>query len=126
MAKTWTIELAVVSAALAVVFRISGGGSVELLGSLAVLAGFAHAQVSDRMAEREARRVNPDVHCWRWSRRYFVLKELLWLAYFVAHRSWAALAGVGIFLLYPAWRSWYRGRYWGALDRNIQKAIGPE
>lgn len=101
------------------------GGAVEWLGAAAVLAAFAHGQVSDRLAEharktdRYAANANGHLgmpvresrhhaYCWRWSLRYFVAKESLWLVYFVAHRSWSALAGVFVFLAYPLWRRWYR------------------
>jgi hypothetical protein len=125
--RTWQVELAVVAAVLLAVFLATRGGAVEAVGSLAVLASFAHGQVADRMAEH-ARLTDelacgvcenagiPRVaaralaHCWRWSTRYFVAKELLWLVYFVAHRSWSALVGVGVFLAYPLWRKWWRGR----------------
>ena len=65
---------------------------------------------ADEKAEREAARAHPEVACWRWSLRYYVAKELLWLAYFVAHRSWSALVGVVVFLAYPAWRRLWRSR----------------
>jgi hypothetical protein len=50
------------------------------------------------------------VECYRWARRYFVTKELFWCAYFALRGSWSALAGVGLFLLYPLWRRWWRKR----------------
>src|SRR5690242_14186579 len=97
---TWKIELLFVVAVLGTVFFLTGRQPSEALGVLAVVLTFCHAQVSDRMAEREAKRVVPEVHCYRWSLRYFVGKEAVWLAYFVMHKSWSALAGVGIFLAY--------------------------
>lgn len=104
----WQLELFIVASILVVVLVETGSQPAEALGTIAVILTFCHAQVSDRMAEREARRVTPDVHCYRWSLRYFVAKEAVWLAYFVMHKSWSALAGVGIFLVYPLWRRWYR------------------
>lgn len=109
--KTWHIELAVVAAVLSAVALLSGGSLVEWIGTLAVLASFAHGQVSDRLAEREAARERPAVHCHRMSGRYFIAKEALWLSYFVTHRAWSALAGVLLFLLYPAWRRFWRTRH---------------
>ena len=44
----------------------------------------------------------------RWAGRYFLGKELLWCVYFIAHGSWSALAGVGLFLAYPFWRRLWR------------------
>lgn len=108
--KTWQYELAAVALVLGLVVATSRGGWAEVLGALAVLAAFAHAQVSERMAEKQAAKATPDVVCHRWSLRYFVAKELLWLAYFVAHRSWSAIVGVVVFLAYPLWRKWWRTR----------------
>jgi hypothetical protein len=108
--KTWVWELAFVWVVLIGVVAVTHGGPVEGVGTMAVLATFAHAQVAERMREKEALKSRPDVHCHRWSTRYFFAKELLWLSYFIAHRSWSALVGVGVFLAYPFWRSWWRAR----------------
>lgn len=102
--KTWHGEWLVVGTVLLVVALASGGGLLELVGAGAVLLSFGHASVADRLAEREAARARPSVHCYRWARRYFVGKEVLWCAYFTAHGSWSALAGVGLFLAHPLWR----------------------
>ena len=121
MIRTWQLELAAVAAILVAVALAAGGGPIELLGAGAVALSFAHAQVADRLAEAERERrayvTFPDgdddahaVACHRWATRYLVGKETLWLAYFVAHRSWTALAGVGLFLAYPLWRRWWRAR----------------
>jgi hypothetical protein len=108
--RTWMLELGVVAAILAAVCATTRGGAIEAVGALAVIAAFAHAQVAERMREKEAARAVPDVHCHGWLTRYFFVKELLWLSYFIAHRSWSALVGVGVFLLYPLWRKWWRAR----------------
>lgn len=108
--RTWHIELGVVAAILLAVAIATGGGVIELLGAGAVTLSFAHAQVADRLAEREASRARPSVVCHRWATRYLIGKEALWLAYFVAHRSWSALAGVVLFLAYAPWRRWWRAR----------------
>jgi hypothetical protein len=106
--RTWHIELAAVASILVAVALLTDPGLVELLGAGAVTLSFAHAQVADRLAEREASRARPSVACHRWATRYLVGKETLWLAYFVAHRSWSALAGVVLFLAYAPWRRWWR------------------
>jgi hypothetical protein len=118
--KTWQLELATVAAILVGAVVLSGKGWIEYLGAAAVLASFGHAQVADRMVERQEieSRFTANmlgnggsatfVHCYRWSLRYFIAKEALWLGYFVAHRSWSALVGVGVFLAYPLWRKLYR------------------
>ena len=129
------VELGIVAIVLLTVSKLSGGGGIELIGAFAVIASFAHAQVADRLAEAEGQRreraldrtrfiarvkinelmdevqdQNVAVHCYQWAARYFTAKEALWFVYFVAHRSWSALAGVGLFLLYPVWRRWWRRR----------------
>lgn len=91
-----------------VAIALIGGGALELVGAGAVLLSFGHAQVADRLAEREAARDAATVKCHRFATRYLVGKESLWLVYFVLHRSWTALAGVGLFLAYAPWRAWWR------------------
>lgn len=98
----------VVAIVLATVAIATGGAALEFVGAAAVLLSFGHAQVAERLAERDAARSKPGVDCHRWATRYLVGKEVLWCAYFVLHGSWAALAGVALFLAYPAWRRWWR------------------
>lgn len=59
--KTWMVEHAVVALILATVVRVTGGSMVEWIGAAAVLCGFGHASVSNRLAEREAARAAPEV-----------------------------------------------------------------
>jgi hypothetical protein len=106
--RTWQIEAAVALLALATIAIISGNSAIEWVGVGAVWLSFMHGQVSDRLVERQAKLDTPDVHCWRFARAYFIGKELLWVAYFIAHRSYSALVGCALFLAYPAWRAWYR------------------
>lgn len=109
--RTWVLESSAVAAVLCAVAVASDNRPAEWIGTCAVIASFMHGQVSDRLAEREAARDRPVVHCHPWAVRYFVAKEVLWLVYFVAHRSWSALAGVALFLLYPVWRRYWRSRH---------------
>lgn len=106
--RTWQLESAVALGVLSLVAVLGGNHATEWLGVGAVWLSFMHGQVSDRLVERQARLERPEVHCWRYSRLYFAGKELLWVAYFVAHRSYAALVGCALFLAYPVWRAWYR------------------
>lgn len=110
--RTWMIEAGVVATVLAIVSIIKGGW-LEWVGAGAVLLSFMHGQISDRhsgASERQAAEGDVQVECWRWSGRYFVGKEVLWVVYFIAHRSWSALVGSALFLLYPLWRKWYMSR----------------
>lgn len=106
--RTWQAELATVATVLGTVLVVTQAPVVEVIGSSAVLVSFAHVQVSDRLAEREAARDRPEVHCYAWARRYFITKEILWLGYFVSKGAWSALVGCALFLAYPAWRAWWR------------------
>lgn len=105
--KTWIVEAYVVAAVLVWTAAMTGH-AVEWIGSGAVFFAFMHAQVADRLAEREEARKQPDVDCYKMAGRYFLAKEVLWCLYFVAHKSWTALIGVGVFLLYPLWRKLWR------------------
>lgn len=109
--KTWHAELAVVAVVLTAVVIATGAAAVEWIGAAAVLGTFAHAQVADRLAEKDAAREKPSVECHKWATRYLVGKESLWLVYFLIHQSWSALAGVGLFLAFPLWRRWWRRRH---------------
>lgn len=106
--RTWQWEAAFVAAVLFIVVLATGNSLKEWIGAAAVLLTFMHAQVSDRMAEDQAAKPVPTVDCFSWSTRYFVMKEFLWLAYFLMSQTWSALVGVVIFLAYPAWRKFYR------------------
>lgn len=112
--KTWQVELIVVGNLLAVVGIQTARPEnyyAELIGALAVVLTFAHVQVADRLAERAAADEwvgVQTVECHRWARRYLLGKEICWLLYFVALGAWSALVGVGVFLFYPFWRSYYR------------------
>lgn len=107
MIRTWHVERAVAALVLAVVALAAGGG-VQWIAALAVLGTFAHMQISDRLAEREAVRTISAVECHALAVRYLVAKELAWVAFFALTGSWTALAGVPLFLLYPLWRRWWR------------------
>lgn len=109
--RTWKLEASVAAIVLATVVLLGGNKLLEWIGALAVLLTFMHAQVTDRLAEREAARPKPEVPCFRWAQRYFVCKETLWLLYFVFHHSWSAITGVILFMLYPAWRQYWRKRH---------------
>jgi hypothetical protein len=106
---TWAFEAMIVALPLGTVAAFRGQW-IEWVGAAAVLASFMHAQVADRMAEKQSAMAKPDVTCFRWTLRYFVMKEGLWFAYFVALGAWSALVGVLVFLLYPIWRQAYRAR----------------
>ncbi len=109
--RTWMVELATVAWALAMVVIITGAPPIEWVAAGGVLASFAHGQVADRLAEKEAARAAPEVDCHRMARRYYLAKEMLWCAYFLARGAWAALVGCLLFILYPVFRAAWRRRH---------------
>ena len=114
--RTWMLEWVVVFSILATVTILTGNKPVEWIGTFAVLFTFGHAAISNRLTERQEKMSVPDVECYKWSDRYFILKEMLWFVYFLLYRSYAALVGVIIFIFYPFWRKAYRK--WKPLGRN--------
>lgn len=82
--------------------------SIEILAAIAVILTFGHAQIADRLAEKEAQKDIPEVDCYRKMWYYFVGKEMFWFLYFFMNHSYSALVGVFVFLAYPVWRSIYR------------------
>ena len=113
--KTWVYEFIIAAAALVLVALITHKGLVEWLGVLAVLVTFGHAQIADRLHEREAYRYSIDkkveVECYWELNYYFYTKEILWFVYFCFLGAWSALVGVCIFLLYPLWRKYWRKKH---------------
>jgi hypothetical protein len=111
--RTWHLELSVVALVLSAVALITSNNLIQWIGVGAVTLTFAHAQVATRLAEREEHRGRSQatVECYYMAQRYFVGKELLWLVYFVLLQAWTALVGVGLFLVYPIWRRWWRQRH---------------
>lgn len=109
--RTWHVEALVVATVLIVVNLAGHTKPREWMGALGVLLTFLHGQVASRMAERDAARASPDVPCSPWSGRYFVLREIAWSTYFLWGSAWSPLAGCALFLVYPAWRRWWRQRH---------------
>lgn len=105
--RTWHFEMGVVALVLGVVTLWRGSGP-ELIAATAVLLTFGHASVAERMRERQAAQTDPEVPCHRWSWGYFMLKEALWVAYFLTIDAYAALVGCAVFCVYPWWRMWWR------------------
>lgn len=110
--RTWHAELLVVAIVEVAVtaWHVVGGGDLlrEGVCALAVCLSFAHAQVADRLAERDAARARPSVECHRWASRYLVTKELAWTTLFALTGTWSAIAGSALFALYPLWRRLWR------------------
>ena len=106
--RTWQIESLIVAVVLYLVWFFTGHTATDLLAANAVLFTFKHAQVADRMVEQQAIMVSPDVHCHQKANVYYLVKEVLWVGFFLSAHSWAALVGCGVFLFYPLWRKLWR------------------
>jgi glutamate/tyrosine decarboxylase-like PLP-dependent enzyme len=122
--KTWHLEGSVVWGALAGAVLLLGRADDwrEWVAVLGVGFGFHHASVADRLREAEEMRFrqgnfyNPEgpgvfahhVECVEWLSRYWVAKEVVWVAYFLATGAVAPLVGCAVFLAHPFWRKWYR------------------
>ncbi len=107
--KTWKKEMLVVSSLLLLVnFLTHKLFTIEILAAIAVILTFGHFQISTRLSEKESLKLNPDVSCYNKLLFYTVGKEMLWFVYFLMNKSYSALVGVLIFLLYPVWRRWRR------------------
>lgn len=110
--KTWHFEASFVALVLLIVIVGTGGPWIEWVGSAAVFFGFCYASVSFRMSEQVAYHEQQTgvtvVSCYKWSTRYYFLKEVLFFAYFAGIGAWSALVGVFVFILYPLWRRLWR------------------
>lgn len=106
--KTWKIEACVVAFVLFVQLFFTHFNLPEIICSLAVFFTFLHAQVADRMQERQAILEKPDVECYWKSNWFFGIKEFLWIVFFLMIHSYAALSGAILFSIYPFWRKYWR------------------
>jgi Flp pilus assembly protein TadB len=124
--KTWHVEAAFDVILLGSVVLVTEPLSlVAWLGALAVWLSARHASVADRLREAEEHRQQhehlvpvgavglplarlPGVSCVVWLDRYWVAKELCWIAYFSLLGAWPALVGALRFLVWPWWRRFYR------------------
>ena len=107
--ETWMAESAVVALILGVVAYLTGNRLVDWIGAGAVLYGFKHASVSHRLAESQEAKPIPEVSCYRKLQQFFIIKEVLWVTYFIMLGSYVPLVGCGIFILSPFW--WQR-KFW--------------
>lgn len=108
--RTWMYEALFVALFLFCSLLYKDFEITEVICSFAVFATFLYGQVSDRMQEKQSEKENPDVECYKWSNRYYISKEIMWILYFFMINSYAALIGAFIFLIYPFWRKLYKNK----------------
>lgn len=106
--KTWHYEAIVIGAVLIAQLFFTRFTYQEIICSLAVFFTFLHAQIADRMQERQAILETPDVHCHWKLNWFFTIKEFLWITFFLMTSAYAALTGAILFFLYPFWRKYWR------------------
>lgn len=106
--RTWKIEATVVLLLLVASLFLKEIFYQDIICCFAVWVTFLHAQVADRMQEKQAKMVTPDVECFKWSNRYFLLKEAMWIVFFLTIGSYPALVGSITFFIYPYYRKIYR------------------
>ncbi len=110
---TWHYEAAVVAIVLFAVAFVTSPDMGEApytkflivwLSALAVFGSFLHPKVGYRMAEALKAAGASDTSCYEWSGKYWLVKEVTWLAVFLLSGAYPAVAGALLFILYPAWR----------------------
>lgn len=106
--RTWHVEILVVGVVLVTVTLLTKPDWVNWITTLAILFTFNHAQIGDRLQERQAVKEVKDVPCYHKLNKLFVVKELLWITAFLLMHNYAAIVGSGLFALYPYWRKLYR------------------
>jgi hypothetical protein len=106
--RTWYFETAFAVAVIVSTTLATATRAIDWIACAAVIATFRHGQITDRMVEAQGALPTPTVHCYRVAGRYWVMKEVLWIAFFVLQGSYAAVVGAALFALYPAWRRAWR------------------
>ena len=106
--RTWHYELIVVSLVLTIICFCEANNIINWLTTAAIIFTFQHAQIGDRLQERQGIMDKPTVQCY-WKLSYlFGIKEVLWIVCFILMRNYAAIVGSVMFAMYPIWRKYYR------------------
>lgn len=111
--KLHYIETLIVAIILSAVALISKKGAVEWFGVVGVILTFEYQVLSTYLTEHsEARkRIKSDVKSdtvHKEIRIIYLLKECIWVVYFIFLGAYSALVGSIIFILYAYWRKTYR------------------
>lgn len=106
--KTWHYELAIITIILSATTYFVANDLINWITTLAILFTFQHAQISDRLQERQKILDKPTVECYWKLNWYFGTKEVLWIIAFILMGNYAAIIGSVLFALYPLWRKYYR------------------
>jgi hypothetical protein len=109
--RTWHYELAFVSIVLCGTTFIFSNNLINWVTTIAIILTFQHAQISDRLQERQKVMEKPTVECYHKLNRLFIAKELVWISAFIIMHNYAAIIGSAMFFAYPYWRKVYRTIY---------------
>ena len=110
MIKTWVYELLVVGTVLVSTTLLFSNDVINWITTIAIIFTFMHAQIGDRLQERQKVLDKPSVACYWKLNWYFGIKELLWITAFIMMGNYAAIVGSLMFSIYPLWRNYYRTR----------------
>ena len=113
--KTWHFESLVVVLILSAITYFTGNRYQDWIAVLAVWLSFGHASISERLREKEAAQDIPTIECYQKLNYYWIAKEIVWVIFFLATKSYSALVGCFIFIIYPYWR-----KLWRKLHPKIQ------
>jgi hypothetical protein len=106
--KTWKYEILVVAIILVAVTFFTKNDWVNWVTTLAILLTFNHAQIGDRLQERQGAMDKPTVECYHKLNKLFAGKEVCWIIAFLLMKNYAAIVGSALFAVYPIWRKYYR------------------
>jgi len=99
---------------------------VNWLSAIAVFGSFLYANTSHRMTEL-AKTTNASVTATaQWSERYWIGKEIIWIAVFFMNGIYPAILSSLIFICYPIWRRIYleeQSAYTDEMSQNIQTRL---
>lgn len=76
---------------------------VECLAAVSIFFTFQHQQVAARLQEKQDVS-NPTVECHKKLTQYYLLKEVLWVVFFICSGAYSGIVGSFIFISYPYWR----------------------
>ena len=106
--RTWHYELGVVALSISATTYFMHNDLINWLTTAAVIFTFQHAQIGDRLQEKQAILDKPTVECYKKLSKMFIIKEILWISAFILMANYAALVGSILFMIYPYWRKYYR------------------
>ena len=106
--KTWVWEISIVGILISAANLFFANNLVNWITTVAILVTFNHAQIGDRLQERQSDMDQPTVECYRKLNVLFGAKEVLWIIAFLLMKNYAAILGSALFSLYPFWRKLYR------------------